>query len=225
LSIPEHKMHTVPLGINLKGYETGYRIRSNCFTVGYFARIAPEKGLHLLCEAYRQLRRDTDFSGAALEAAGYLAPEHRTYLRGIERKLKEWNLTDDFRYRGELDRTHKIEFLRNLDVLCVPCTYDEPKGVFVLEAMALGIPVIQPRRGAFPEIIAKTGGGILCEPDDPASLAQAIYSLWKDQARVDELGRKAAQGVRDHYPVANMARRALEVYRSVLEKAAVAPGY
>ena len=131
----------------------------------------------------------------------------------------------DFRYRGELDRAHKIEFLRNLDVLSVPATYDEPKGVFALEAMALGIPIIQPRRGAFPEMIEKTGGGVLFEPEDAAGLADAIYALWKDPARLEQLGRSAAEGVREHYPVANMARRALEVYRGVQEKAAVAPGY
>jgi hypothetical protein len=49
--------------------------------------------------------------------------------------------------------------------------------------------------------------------------------LWKDPARLEQLGRSAAAGVREHYPVANMARRALEVYQSVQEKAAVAPGH
>jgi glycosyltransferase involved in cell wall biosynthesis len=225
LKIPDRKMHVVPLGINLKGLETGYRIRSNCFTVGYFARIAPDKGLHLLSEAYRRLRHDTDFSGAALEAAGYLAPENRAYLRDVETKMKQWNLSDDFRYRGELTRMQKIEFLRNLDVLCVPTTYDEPKGVFALEAMALGIPVVEPRRGAFPEMIRKTSGGLLFEPDDPASLADALYSLWKDTPRTEQLGRNAAAGVREHYPIARMAQRVLEVYQRVQEKAAVAPGH
>ncbi len=76
LGIPEHKMHVVPLGVNLKGYDPSLRLHSNCFTVGYFARVAPEKGLHMLAEAYVQLRRETDFGGSALEVAGYLAPEH-----------------------------------------------------------------------------------------------------------------------------------------------------
>ncbi len=86
--------------------------------------------------------------------------------------MKEAGLDHEFRYRGVLDRPHKIDFLRNLDVLSVPATYDEPKGMFLLEAMANGVPVVQPRRGAFPEIMEKTGGGILVEPDDTASLAR-----------------------------------------------------
>jgi len=220
LGIPENKMHVIPLGVNLKGYDASLRLHGNCFTVGYFARVAPEKGLHALVEAYTRLRRETDFSGATLEVAGYLAPEHREYLRGIERRMKDAGLSHEFRYRGVLDRPHKIDFLRNLDILCVPATYDEPKGIFLLEAMANGVPVIQPRRGAFPEILEKTRGGILVEPDDTTSLAQGIFRLWKDPALVAQLGAQAVAGVREHYSASRMATRALEVYGSIVAAAA-----
>jgi glycosyltransferase involved in cell wall biosynthesis len=225
LGIPAHRMHVVPLGINLvdinlvdinlEGSDAGLRFHSGRFTVGYLARVAPEKGLHLLAESYIRLRRETDFGGATLEAAGYLAPEHRGYLRGIEKKVKDAGFANEFRYRGELDRVHKIEFLRGLDVFSMPCTYDEPKGLSVLEAMANGVPVVQPRRGAFPEMLERTGGGILVEPDDAGSLARAIHGLWKNREQLAELGRRGAQGVREHYSVAQMAARTLEVYRSV----------
>ncbi len=215
LAIPESKMRVVPLGINLKGYDTGFRFRTNCFTVGYFARVLPEKGLHVLAEAYRKLRRETDFSGATLEAAGYLAPEYRGYLRGVEQEMKKAGLGGEFSYRGVLDRAHKIDFLRSLSVLSVPGSYAEPKGIFLLEAMANEVPVVQPRHGAFPEIIEKTGGGILVEPNSVDSLAEGIYSLWRDQARADELGHRGAAGVREYYSAARMARRAVEVYGEV----------
>ncbi len=219
LGIPERKMHAVPLGINLEGYDRGRRGGHRPFTVGYLARVAPEKGLHVLAESYLRLRRGTDFSGSALEVAGYLAPEHRGYLRGIERQMKAAGLGCEFRYRGTLDREQKIEFLRNLDVLSVPCTYDEPKGIFLLEAMACGVPVVQPRRGAFPEILERTGGGILVEPGDTASLAEGIYRLRKDRDLAAELGRGGAQGVREHYSAARMAARAIEAYRTIADAA------
>ena len=215
LGIPERKMRVVPIGINLKGHDTGFRFHTNCFTVGYFARLVPEKGLNLLCEAYHKLRRETDFSGATLEAAGYLAPEYRGYLRGIEQQMKQWGLGDEFRYRGVLDRVHKIDFLRSLSVLSVPGPYAEPKGIYALEAMANAVPLVQPRHGVFPEMIEKTGGGILVEPGSVDSLAEGLYSLWRGQGRAEELGRKGAEGVRRHYSAAQMAERAVRVYGEV----------
>jgi glycosyltransferase involved in cell wall biosynthesis len=216
LGIPKHKMSVVPLGINLKDFNPELRFRGNCFTVGYFARIAPEKGLHLLIDAYIKLRRETDFSGATLEVAGYLAPEYREYLQTAERKMKDANMAHEFRYRGALDRIHKIDFLRNLDILSVPSTVDEPKGLFLLEALANGVPAVQPRRGSYPEVIEKTGGGILVEPDSVSSLAEGILSLWKEPGRVAELGRRGAEGVARHYSVANMAARTMQVYTSAI---------
>ena len=215
LGIPENQMHVVPLGINLEGYHAAERAPHQPFRVGYLARVAPEKGLHVLAESYLRLRREADFGGAALEVAGYLAPEHRAYLHGVERQMKDAGLGPEFHYRGELDRAHKIEFLSSLDLFSVPSTYDEPKGLSVLEAMACGVAVVQPRRGAFPEILEKTGGGVLVDPDDAARLAAAFYRLWKNPDERAELGRRGAQGVRLHGSVAHMAERALEAYRDI----------
>ncbi|MCA1633867.1 MAG: glycosyltransferase family 4 protein [Acidobacteria bacterium] len=212
LEIPKDKISVVPLGINLEGYARREREPSRPFTVGYFARIAPEKGLHVLAEAYQQMRASGDLPEARLEAAGYMGAEHEGYLRGVEEKMKAWGLGDEFHYRGVLDRVRKIEFLQSLDVLSVPATYDEPKGIFLLEAMACGVPVVQPRRGSFTEVIEKTGGGLLVEPDDARALAEGLLHLSRDPALAEELGSRGLAGVREHYRVALMAERALEVY-------------
>ena len=219
LGIPGEKIHVVPLGINLQGYDASPHSRSNVLTIGYLARVTPEKGLHVLCEAYRRLRQRGDAPPCRLEVAGYLAPEHKEYLHGIERRMKEWGLSDEFHYRGVLDREGKLQFLRTLDVLSVPSTYSEPKGIPLLEAMASGVPVVQPRRGAFPEIIEKTSGGILVEPDDYDSLADGLLSIWKNPALAEQLSRDGASGVHEHYSVARMASRAVEVYSNVREPA------
>ena len=215
LGIPDRMLHVVPLGINLEGYSHAERIPGGPFRVGFLARVAPEKGLHLLAQSYVRLRRDSDFGNAVLEAAGYLAPEHRGFLRGVERQMKEAGLAREFHYRGQLDRAQKIEFLSSLNILSVPCTYDEPKGIFLLEAMASGAAVVEPRRGAFPEILDRTGGGVMVEPDDAASLADGIYRLWKDPDLRAELGRRGAQGVREHFSASHMAARALEAYQAI----------
>jgi len=216
LGIPAEKVRVVPLGINLQGYTQRNPQRSEPFTIGFFARIAPEKGLHLLADAYRRLRTRGELSNARLEAAGYLAPEHEGYLRGIEQEMKRSGFGEEFRYRGVLDREQKISFLQTLDVLSVPATYDEPKGMFLLEAMACGVPVVQPRRGGFTEIVETTGGGELVEPDDADSLAEGILRIEQDPALGERLGQSGFEKVREHYSVARMADRALDAYESVL---------
>lgn len=216
LGIPRQKIHVVPLGINLKDYEpmnVPQRPRDNGhFTVGYFARVAPEKGLHTLAEAYRLLRKRGDFPPARLEAAGYLAPEHKGYLREIEREMRDAGLSGEFHYHGSLEREAKLRFLQKLDVLSMPTTYAEPKGLPVLEAMASGAPVAQPDWGSFPEIIERAGGGVLFEPNDATSLAEAIHWLWKNPEEANDFAKRGAVGVREHYSASRMASRALEVY-------------
>ena len=216
LNVPREKIRVVPLGINLDGYHSRPTARSQTFTIGFFARVAPEKGLHVLAEAYRMLRASGELPASRLEAAGYIAPEHKKYLADIEDKMNEAGLGADFSYHGVLDRDQKIAFLRSLDVLSVPATYDEPKGMFLLEAMACGVPVVQPARGGFTEIVEKTGGGLLVEKDDPESLGQGLLQIFNDPQLGVRLGESGLQKVHEHYSVARMADRALEAYASVL---------
>jgi glycosyltransferase involved in cell wall biosynthesis len=159
------------------------------------------------------LRQRTPERRIRLEVAGYLAPEHREYLAGIERQMKDWGLAAEFGYRGALDREAKIAFLKGLDVMSVPATYDEPKGMSLLEAMASGVPVVQPRRGSFTEIIERTGGGLLVDAD-AESLASGLLSLIESRSLAAEISERAFTGVRGHYGVSNMARLAIEAYSS-----------
>lgn len=214
LGIPADRMAVVPLGINLSGYEPRTP-QDDEFRVGYFARIAPEKGLHALADAYALFRQRTAGSPVRLEVAGYLSRADEPYLDGVRRSLDHAGLAGEFTYHGAVDRHGKLAFLTSLDVLSVPATYDEPKGVFLLEAMASGVPVVQPRRGAFTEVVENTGGGLLVAPDDPAALADGLYRLWHDRELARTLGQRAFDGVRAHYGIARSTDRMLSVYRSL----------
>jgi glycosyltransferase involved in cell wall biosynthesis len=216
LGIPREKIRVVPLGINPNGFEMREPNRNGPFTVGFLGRVAPEKGLHVLGEAYRLLRKSGDLPEARFEVAGYMAADCKPYLEEIRSYLKEAGLDHEFRYHGVIDRAAKIAFLRGLDVMSLPATYDEPKGVSLLESMACGVPVVQPRRGAFTEIVESTGGGLLVEPDDPQSLADGILRLAKDQALAAELSANGFKGVREHYTAAHMADKVLAAYNELI---------
>lgn len=212
LRIPHEKIRTVPLGINVGDFATPAPLDRNPFTVGYFARIAPEKGLHNLAEAYRLLRTEQRLPPSRLRAAGYIAPEHQGYLEGIVRSLTTSGLGDEFHYAGSVDRSGKAAFLRSVDVLSVPSGYHEPKGLYLLEAMASGVPVVQPDHGAFPELVASTGGGLLAKSEHPTDVAEALLDLYRRPVDAAAMGARGAEGVRHRYTISHMADAMLAVY-------------
>ena len=216
LGIPGAKIDVTPLGISVDGLESSARPERNGLTIGHFGRVAPEKGLHVLCEAYRRLREAGRIERASIKVAGYLSPGHRSYLDSILEQAREWGLDGDVSYHGKLDRDQKLEFLGSLDMLAVPAVYDDPKGLPLLEAMACGVPVIVPRRGTYTEFVERTGGGVLVQPDDVAALEAALERLAADRDHREELGRQGAAGVREHYTAEVMAERAVDVYRKVV---------
>jgi glycosyltransferase involved in cell wall biosynthesis len=184
---------------------------NSTFTIGYFARVAPEKGLHELCESYRILRQELGVPAARLEVAGYLGREHRAYFEQVCQQMHGYGLGEELHYRGEVDRDEKITFLRGLDVLSVPGPFPDPKGMYLLEAMAAGTPVVEPRRGAYPELITRTGGGLLVDPQ-PRALADGLLQLYRDRDLAARLGAQGVAGVREHYAIAKSAARLLDVY-------------
>jgi glycosyltransferase involved in cell wall biosynthesis len=212
LGIPRAKIAVVPLGISLDGHSVKAPSTTPPFTVGFFGRIAPEKGLHLLADAYCRLRARPAVPPTRLLAGGYMLNEHRPYLDAVVASLQGAGLAGDFRYAGAPDRAGKIALLREMDVMSMPATYDEPKGFTLLEAMANGVPVVQPNRGAFTEIVERTGGGLLVAKDDPDALADGLFALLTDRSRAAALGRAGAEGVRRHYTVDHMAAAAEDAY-------------
>jgi glycosyltransferase involved in cell wall biosynthesis len=216
LKIKPQKLHLVPLGIDTRDFrevaETGIRTVP---TVGYLARLTPEKGLHLLIEAFLKLRTLPGTEQARLLIAGWLGKSQHVYAESLFAKLRSAGLGDAYHYQGSVDRPGKIAFLRQLDVLSVPTTYRDPKGLFVLEALAAGVPVVQPAHGAFPELLAATGGGVLTTPGDPAALAEALHELLTDHALRRQLGEAGRQAVHQRLNAESTARATLAVFQSL----------
>ena len=116
-----------------------------------------------------------------------------------------------------------MRFLHDIDVLSVPTAYREPKGLYVLEALANGVPVVQPRHGSFPELIEHTGGGLLVDPENPEQLAGALKHLHDNRVRLHELGQKGQAVVHARFHAGRMAEETLGVYNQYVERGAVRP--
>lgn len=188
------------------------------FVIGYLARICPEKGLHDLVEAFALLVHEHGKEALRLRVAGYLGKRDEAYFAKVEARIGELGLAEIFDCPGEVSRDQKIAFLQGLDVLSVPTTYQDPKGLFLLEAWANGIPVVQPAHGSFPEMIEATGGGLLSEPGSAESLAAQLESLMLDPGARHELGRRGAAAVQARFSDVSMAEATLAVYRQWIDE-------
>jgi glycosyltransferase involved in cell wall biosynthesis len=213
--IPDEKIEVTPLSIDTKPFQNGplesTSANDGSFRLGYFARVAPEKGLHHLVDAFVALASKPQHDDLTLHVAGWLGESNHAYLESQRHKLDQAGLSDRFVYHGSPDLDEKVQFLRSLDALCVPTDYEDPKGLFVLESLAAGVPVVQPNHGAFGELIESTGGGLLVEPGSVEELCQAIEKLKTDDELRIRLGREGSQHVHANHNIEQAAQEIKQI--------------
>lgn len=175
------------------------------FRIGYLARLAPEKGLHHLVDAFLQIGAMPEHANVTLHAAGWLGEHNIPYLDELRSRIAKAGLTDRFVVHESPDQSTKIELLRQMDVLSVPAPYEDPKGLFLLEAMACGIPVVQPDHGAFTEVVRSTGGGILFHPENTDALIHELIGLKNAPDRRANLGETGRQSVHQRHHIESAA--------------------
>lgn len=216
LGLPRERMDVVYPGIRLEGYGAKpKRPASEPFTIGYFARICPEKGLHVLVDGYCQLKKNRPDADVRLRVAGYFGPAQDKFLAEQEAKLAAAGLRDSYARLDCPTHADKQRFLHELDVMSVPTTYREPKGLYILEALASGVPVVQPRHGSFPELLEATGGGLLVEPDNPADLAKALESMLDHRDEAHAMGERGRNVILDRFHAAAMATNTARVLSNI----------
>lgn len=217
IGIDPAKITVVRPGIALQDYQAhNGKPLGTPLTIGYLARISPEKGLHLLVEAFIQLCQSGQFPGLRLKVAGYLSRAYAGYVKRIRGRIKQAGVADQVEIIGTVDRQQKLAFLQSLDVFSVPTIYRDPKGLPVLEAMASGVPVVQPDHGAFPELLAATGGGLLHKPEDPMDLSEKLAVLLRDANLRQGLSQQAHTAVHTAFSAERMAVETVEVYQQVV---------
>ena len=215
LGLDPARVRVIYNGIDLEGYEPAAAPPATP-TVGYLARMMHGKGLTTLVEAFIELRRRERTANLWLRVGGSMTPADEPYVEGLRSRLAEHGLGEAVRWSPNMTRAEKLAFLKGLTVFSTPATYGEAFGLYVLEALAAGVPVVQPRHGAFPELLEATGGGVLCEPDDPGALADALESLLADPDRVRGHAERGRRAVFERFGVDRMAREIGEFYRTAV---------
>jgi glycosyltransferase involved in cell wall biosynthesis len=221
LGLPSERVQVVPNGINLGGFVAA-SAPPQPPVLGYFARMCREKGLDTLVEAYRIVRRRDRVRGLRLCVGGGCGPADEPFVQELRERLRADGLLDAVEFHPNVDRAAKLALLSSFSVFSVPALYGEAFGLYVLEALAAGVPVVQPRHAGFPELIEATGGGMLCAPGDAAALAGALEELLLDPPRRAALGAGGRQAVERHFSIGRMAGEIVNLYQQASLRPALA---
>ena len=214
LEIPPEKIFVVHNGISLKGFENLESGNARP-VIGYLAQMIPAKGLETLVDVFIVLRERNAIPDLRLHVAGSCTPSDRRFVHRLQKKLSAVGYSEGVQFFPNLKRYEKLRFLNDLAVLSVPATYGESFGLYVIEALAAGVPVVQPRHAAFPEILDLTGGGLLYEPDNIHSFVSSLESLMLDESKRIRLGKQGKKAVFKHFSEECMTRNVVNVLQAV----------
>jgi glycosyltransferase involved in cell wall biosynthesis len=211
LKLADDRVRVIYNGINHEGFEAG-RVAPNPPVLGYFSRMCKDKGLDTLIDAFIQLKKDNHIPRLRLKIGGGCAPGDEAFVERMRGRLHATALLGDVEFHPNVSRDEKLSFLKSLSVLSVPAQFGEAFGFYIIEAMAAGVPVVQPKCAAFPELVEATGGGVCYHHDGPESLAREIERLLRNPADAKAIGLKARQVVREKFSIKNMADQMAALY-------------
>ncbi len=214
LGFPSEQVHTVYNGISLDGYATA-RKPPKVPVIGFLARMCRDKGLHTLVRAFITLKQRDRVKDLRLRVAGSMTLSDRPFVEGLRKEIARAGVSPFVTFSPNLTRKEKIDFLEGLTVLSVPAIYGEAFGLYVLEAMAAGVPVVQPNHASFPELIEATGGGILFDPLEGDALADTLERLLLDPVQIRQLGEQGGMAVRNGFSMDRMAQEVVQVLKQV----------
>jgi glycosyltransferase involved in cell wall biosynthesis len=226
LGLPAGRIKVLRNGINLAGYPTPEPEPKPAAAnkslappvLGFFARMCHDKGLDTLVEAYIAVRARHRVNELKLHIGGSCTSVDEPFVAKMRERLRAGRVLQDVEFVPNPDHAGKVKFLSGLTLFSVPTRYGEAFGLYLIEALAAGVPVLQPRLGAFPELIEATGGGVLCEPGNSLALAEAIENLVLDPERMKALGRAGQRAVFEKFSAEAMARETARIYLELANK-------
>ncbi len=217
MHLPEEKMETVHIGVFPGDYEFIPTSRKEGRNIGYISRMCTENGLDILVDAFIELKKDKDFDDVRLILTGGSTGDDTKYLKKIRRKLRLNGLHKNVEFHDDFEEVGLREYFKKVSVISVPVRNGEAFGIYLLEAMASGVPVVQPKLGAFPEIIKSSGGGKIYSPNTPKALAKELQNLLSHPEELDALSKQARKGVEEKFHLNLQVEKMIAVYQKAVE--------
>jgi glycosyltransferase involved in cell wall biosynthesis len=217
MRISPEKITSIHIGVNPTDYQyrnSGEKVR----TIGYISRMCYENGLDILVDAFTILKKQKGYDDVKLIITGGQTGDDTAYLKQIRKKLNKNSLLSDVNFHQDFEGNGRKEFFASTCVISVPVRNGEAFGIYIAESLASGIPVVQPALGAFPEVLAKTGGGIIYGENNPEALSSALKQVLDDPVRLRHLSEEARKGAEQYLNIHHLAMDLIDTYQQVISR-------
>jgi len=215
MHIPQNKIHVVHIGVKPEQYICSPPASSPP-AIGYLSRICEENGFEILVDAFIRLKAEPRFSDLVLKATGGMTGDDKSFLNRQLKKAEQKKLSKSIQIIPDFTPESLTGFFKSLSVLSVPVLKGEAFGLYQIEALASGVPLVQPDLGAFPEIIKATGGGVLYHPNTADALAEKLAEVLSDPVRLGQMSSTGRKSVEEKFDCKKLTKKMLEVYGQVI---------
>lgn len=216
LHLPDNQIRTLHLGVDPADYRYTSPLEKGR-NIGFLSRLCKENGLDILVDAFILLKKKPELSDCTLILTGGHTADDNAFLAEQRHKLRQAGLDEYVLILDRFEQEERMGFFNQVSVLSVPVRNGEAFGIYLTEAMAAGVPVIQPELGAFPEIIAASGGGMIYGENTPQALAACLINVLTNEAELERLSLQARDSVQATFNIHHLAARLNELYRETIE--------
>ncbi|WP_320112010.1 glycosyltransferase family 4 protein [Draconibacterium orientale] len=214
MRLDDQKVHTFYLGVDVEDYPY-IPVKEKPKNVGYISRMCHKDGFDIVVDAFIELKKKAGFEEVKLIATGGLTGDDKKSFKDQKQKLKEAGLLHQFEVVEEFEGAARHEFFKQVAMISVPVRIGEAFGMYLLEAMASGVPVVQPALGAFPEIVEVSGGGLIYSPNTPEKLSESWAELLNDSEKLEKLSLAGYEGTKTKFNINNHAAEIVELYENL----------
>jgi glycosyltransferase involved in cell wall biosynthesis len=215
MALADEKMHIVPLGIDLKERAQS-SLPDDPPVLGYLSKMCDSLGLGVLTDAFIELKKKPGLENLKLRATGGQLGDDKKYVDSLKEKLAKHGMENDAEFLEGFDGEQRRAFIESLTVLSVPAKFGEAFGMFILESLAAGVPVVQPNVGGYPEVIDATGGGTIYDANNPGALVDALEHLLRDHQLLKEVGETGKKAVNEKFGIDRMAGQFSDIYEALV---------
>ena len=216
MNLTPEKVANIHIGVDPADYKF-INSAGKSRNIGFLSRMCHDNGLDILADAFVELKKDLQYEDVKLIITGGSTGDDKKFIQSVRNRFSSLYLANSVEYHQDFEGEGRQEFLRKVSILSVPVRQGEAFGIYLAEAMASGIPVVQPSVGAFPEIIEKTNGGLLYGENKPELLAEALKTLLGDREKLRTLSVSARKGAEEGLNIKTLGAELIRFYQQTIE--------